>query len=52
MGGMNIDQAIILYENKGNQAIKAFYVPLDEGVWRDIVNRLLRLRAEIEEGDE
>lgn len=50
MGGMGIHQAIILYEAKNDQSLRAFYVPFDGGVWDTIVQRLRRLRA-VAEGD-
>lgn len=49
MGGLGIAQAIVLYECKGTQRWKAFYVPFDDGTWDGIVTRLQRLRAIAEE---
>ena len=48
MGGLGVHQSIVLYEGKGDQKIKAFYVPMDDGAWSGIVDRLQRLRALVE----
>ena len=48
MGGMGIDQTIIVYENKNNQEIKAFYQEREPLLWAAIVTRLKRLRKEAE----
>jgi len=48
MAGHNIERGIVIYENKGNQAAPAKYVPFDPAVWDGITERLRRLRAEAE----
>jgi hypothetical protein len=51
MAATTIHQAIVLYENKGDQSVRAFVVRFDHDIWRDIVERLRRLRAEAERLD-
>ena len=51
MGATQIDDAVVLYENKGDQAWRGFYVPFSKKIWGDIVDRLLRLRREAEAQD-
>jgi len=48
MGATQIDNAVVLYENKGDQSWRLFYVPFDKQIWGGIVDRLLRLRREAE----
>lgn len=48
MGGMGIDQAIVIYEAKNDQSIKAFYEAAAPAVWQEIAARLRRLRREAE----
>ena len=45
MAGLALQDAIVLYECKGSQDWRAFYVPFDATLWSDTVTRLLRLRA-------
>jgi hypothetical protein len=51
MAATTIHQSIVLYENKGDQAVRAFVVRFDPAVWRETVERLRRLRAEAERLD-
>jgi hypothetical protein len=51
MAATTIHQAIVLYENKSDQAVRAFVVRFDPAIWREIVERLRRLRAEAERLD-
>jgi hypothetical protein len=48
MAATSIPRAIVLYENKGDQAVRAFAVEFDRVLWDEIVSRLQRLRAEAE----
>jgi len=46
MAGLALREAVILYENKSDQALRAFWVPFDGELWDGIATRLRRLRVE------
>lgn len=43
MAGLGVLDTIVLYENKGDQAVRAFHVPFDLEVWTAIERRLIGL---------
>lgn len=51
MAATHIEQAIVLYEAKNDQAQRAFKVAFDRELWKGIVERLRRLRVLAEAKD-
>ena len=51
MAATAIHQSMVLYESKGDQAVRGFYVPFDGVVWNEQAARLVRLRREAERRD-